>query len=126
MEGFYEARQKVLYLHLRGTFDVNGLADIYEKFKIDFRAKVWLVFIMDKVTFFLSVLSFLSLQGFLKEWAHLRHDYARSLLFLFCVSHMLVCTHPSFLFDTSYIRVFRALDSVRYVFVITRLSTYQK
>lgn len=55
MEGFYEARQKVLYLHLRGTFDVNGLADIYEKFKTDFRAKVWLVFMMFTVILFLFV-----------------------------------------------------------------------
>lgn len=90
LKGYYDPKQRVLYLHLCGTFDVRGLADIYEKLKPELGNK-----------------------GFLREWAQLRHDYARSLLFLFCVSHVLVCTHPSVVFDTSYIRLFRALDSVR-------------
>lgn len=90
IKGFYDTKQKVLYLHLCGTFDIKGLTCIYEKLKPDLAEK-----------------------GFLKEWAQLRHNYARSLLYLFCVSHVLICTHPSAVFDTSYIRLFRALDSVR-------------
>ncbi|XP_026284537.1 nonsense-mediated mRNA decay factor SMG8 isoform X3 [Frankliniella occidentalis] len=90
IKGYLDFKQKVLYLHLCGTFDVRGLADIYEKLKTDLGSK-----------------------GYLKEWAKLRHHYARSLLFLFSVSHVLVCSHPSLVFDTSYIRLFRALDSVR-------------
>ncbi|KAK3921240.1 tRNA-cytidine(32) 2-sulfurtransferase [Frankliniella fusca] len=40
IKGYLDAKQKVLYLHLCGTFDIRGLADIYEKLKTDLGSEV--------------------------------------------------------------------------------------
>lgn len=56
-------------------------------------------------------------QGFLMAWSSLKLAYARSLLVLFSVSHLLLLCHPTHVFDISYIHLFRTLDAIRYVFV---------
>lgn len=60
---------------------------------------------------------FFIVQGYLNVWAQLKHSYARSLLFLFSISHVLIVNHPSPCLDISYIHLFRALDSVRLVYL---------
>nr|CAD7597733.1 unnamed protein product [Timema genevievae] len=51
--------------------------------------------------------------GYLCVWAEIKHKYARALMFLFIVSHVLVLSHPTHSFDISYIYLFRALDATR-------------
>lgn len=54
-------------------------------------------------------------QGFLTVWTDLKYKYARAVLFLFLVSHVLIVAHPVHVFDLSYIQLFKAVDSVRLV-----------
>ncbi|XP_068084532.1 nonsense-mediated mRNA decay factor SMG8 isoform X2 [Anabrus simplex] len=54
-----------------------------------------------------------SLWGLLPVWSDVKYRYAKALLFLFAVSHVLVLYHPVHIFDTSYLHLFRALDAVR-------------
>lgn len=52
-------------------------------------------------------------QSFLSVWTQLKYKYAQALLFLFSVSHIIIYSHPSHVFDTSCIHLFKALDYVR-------------
>jgi len=90
IEGCYSASRKILFLHLRGMFDTHSLVKQFQNMKED-----------------------LSEKGFLTVWAQLKHSYARALLFLFHISHILVVNHPSATMDTNYIHLFRALDTIR-------------
>ncbi|XP_047108247.1 nonsense-mediated mRNA decay factor SMG8 isoform X1 [Schistocerca piceifrons] len=90
IEGYYDTNQRVVYLHLRGVFDVHSLVKMYDTFSRDMEQK-----------------------GYLSVWAELKYHYARALLFLFAVSHILVVYHPTHAFDISYVHLFRALDVVR-------------
>lgn len=45
----------------------------------------------------------------------MRDKYARALLVLFHISHVMVLTHPTHIFDYSYVHLFRAMDIVRLV-----------
>ncbi|KAG8325818.1 Protein smg8 [Homalodisca vitripennis] len=90
IEGCYSSSQKVLFLHLRGMFDTHSLVKQYQHLKEEMNEK-----------------------GYLSVWAELKHSYARALLFLFSISHVLIVNHPSPCLDISYIHLFRALDTVR-------------
>jgi protein SMG8 len=59
------------------------------------------------------VLSVCTLQGYLSVWADMKYRYACALMFLFTVSHILVISHPTHIFDISYVHLFRALDAMR-------------
>jgi protein SMG8 len=52
-------------------------------------------------------------QGYLSVWADMRYRYARALMFLFNVSHILIISHPTHIFDINYVHLFRALDVMR-------------
>lgn len=54
-------------------------------------------------------------KDFLSVWAHMRDKYARALLVLFHISHVIILTHPTHTFDYSYVNLFRAMDIVRLV-----------
>nr|CAD7262909.1 unnamed protein product [Timema shepardi] len=90
IEGYYDTKQKVIYLHLRGVFDVHTLVKTFDQVSKDLDEK-----------------------GYLCVWAEIKHKYARALMFLFIVSHVLVLSHPTHSFDISYIYLFRALDATR-------------
>jgi protein SMG8 len=59
------------------------------------------------------ILNVYTLQGYLSVWANMKYHYACALMFLFIVSHILVISHPTHIFDISYVHLFRALDVMR-------------
>ncbi|PNF37753.1 Protein SMG8 [Cryptotermes secundus] len=90
IEGYHDPKQRVIYLHLRGVFDVHTLVKSYDLFSKELEEK-----------------------GYLSVWADMKYRYARALMFLFSVSHILIISHPTHIFDISYVHLFRALDVMR-------------
>ncbi|KAK0167296.1 hypothetical protein PV327_004714 [Microctonus hyperodae] len=90
IEGCYNAKERVIYLHLRGFMDSQTLVTQYDNF-------------MEK----------LKCKDFLSAWAYMREKYAKALLVLFHISHMIIVSHPTHTFDVSYVRLFKALDQIR-------------
>lgn len=90
VEGFYDPCRKTVFLHLTGAYDTSALITALESMHQQLQEK-----------------------GFLMAWSNLKLGYARSLLLLFSVSHLLLLCHPTHVFDMSYIHLFRTLDSVR-------------
>ncbi|KAH0955896.1 hypothetical protein HN011_006917 [Eciton burchellii] len=90
IEGYYNAEEKTVYLHLRGFLDAHTLLAEYDNF-------------IEK----------LDCKDFLSVWAYMRDKYARALLVLFHISHVMILTHPTHTFDYSYIYLFRAMDIIR-------------
>ncbi|CAK9818597.1 Nonsense-mediated mRNA decay factor SMG8 [Anthophora quadrimaculata] len=90
IEGYYDSKDKTIYLHLRGLLDTHTLMAEYDKF-------------LEKQ----------DCKDFLSVWAHMRDKYARALLVLFHISHVIVLTHSTHTFDYSYVHLFRAMDIVR-------------
>ncbi|XP_071555169.1 nonsense-mediated mRNA decay factor SMG8 [Temnothorax nylanderi] len=90
IEGYYNPKEKTVYLHLRGFLDAYAIVAEYDKFTEKQDCK-----------------------DFLSVWAHMRDKYARALLVLFHISHVMVLTHPTHIFDYSYMHLFRAMDIVR-------------
>lgn len=80
----------MIYLHLRGIFDTHNLINQYNDF-----------------------LNKNNCDDFLSAWSHLRDKYARALLVIFQISHIIILTHPTHIFDYSYVHLFRAIDIVR-------------
>ena len=58
------------------------------------------------------ILNVCTLQGYLSVWADMKYHYARALMFLFNVSHILVISLPTHIFDISYVHLFHALDVI--------------
>lgn len=92
IEGYYSPKERIVYLHLRGFLDTYVLLEEYTKFTEEQNSK-----------------------DFLSTWARMRDKYARALLVLFHISHVLILTHPTHTFDYSYVHLFRAMDIVRLV-----------
>ncbi|KAK6633972.1 hypothetical protein RUM44_004579 [Polyplax serrata] len=90
IDGCYDINQNIIYLHLSGVLDVHCLTSV-----------------LDRVS------PALADKGYLTTWANLKHEYARALLFLFSISHIMVVCHPVPVFDLNYLHLFRALDTVR-------------
>lgn len=90
IEGFYDKKENIIYLHYVGSFDTHSLLKIYELYSVELEEK-----------------------GFLTVWTDLKYRYSRALLFLFFVSHVLVVTHPTHVFDLSYVQLFKAFDTIR-------------
>ncbi|XP_054280613.1 nonsense-mediated mRNA decay factor SMG8 [Macrosteles quadrilineatus] len=90
IEGCYCSSKKVLFLHLRGMYDTHSLIKQFQTMKDEINEK-----------------------GYLTVWAQLKHSYARALLFLFHISHILVVNQPTATPDICYVHLFRALDTIR-------------
>ncbi|XP_032668556.1 protein SMG8 [Odontomachus brunneus] len=90
IEGYYNTNEKTVYLHLRGLLDTHTLLAEYDKFTEKQDCK-----------------------DFLSVWAHMRDKYARALLILFHISHVIILTHPTHTFDYNYVHLFRAMDIIR-------------
>jgi len=90
IEGYYNPKEKTVCLNLRGFLDAHTLLAEYDKFTEKQDCK-----------------------DFLSVWAHMKDKYARALLVLFHISHIMVLTHPTHTFDYSYVHLFRAMDIVR-------------
>lgn len=54
------------------------------------------------------------------EWDSVLYIQARVVLYALLVSHIVVCHSPGLSMDTSYIRLFRALEQSRYCGLLTR------
>lgn len=52
---------------------------------------------------------------FLSLYNEIKCSFAKTLLILFYVSHIVVLNHPNCNFDINYIQYFKALDSFRFV-----------
>lgn len=83
-------------MHLRGLLDTHTLLTEYDKFVERQDCK-----------------------DFLSVWAHMRDKYARALLVMFHISHVIILTHPTHTFDYSYVHLFRAMDIVRYILIFS-------
>ncbi|XP_033223576.1 protein SMG8 [Belonocnema kinseyi] len=90
IEGYHDVKERIIYLHLKGFLDTCTLVNEYDQFIENQERK-----------------------DFLSAWARMRDKYARGLLVLFHVSHILVLSHPTHTFDNSYVHLFRALDILR-------------
>ncbi|ROT82205.1 putative protein SMG8 isoform X2 [Penaeus vannamei] len=90
VEGYYDPDRRAIYLHLTGAYDTAALISALETMHQQLQEK-----------------------GFLMAWSSLKLAYARSLLVLFSVSHLLLLCHPTHVFDISYIHLFRTLDAIR-------------
>lgn len=87
---FYDMRNKVVFLHMLSPLDADVMINVIKSAVVDFRDK-----------------------GFLQTWTDLQLDVAKTLLFLFALSHIVVCVHPSIHFDLNYLHLFRVLDAAR-------------
>ncbi|KAK4311693.1 hypothetical protein Pmani_016826 [Petrolisthes manimaculis] len=90
VEGYFDHRARVIYLHLTAAHDTSAI-----------------------ISALTNMHSQLQEKGFLMAWSSLKLGYARSLLLLFSVSHLLLLCHPSHTFDITYIHLFRTLDAIR-------------
>lgn len=90
IEGYFDNDRDVVFLHMVSWMDTFAIA---EKCK---EAEDYLVH-----------------KSFLSFWSGRRYEHALSLLFLFHVSHILVCCQPGHTFDISYIHLFKSLDNLR-------------
>lgn len=83
-----------MYLHLRSLLDSSEFVQHYE----DLANK-------SKVT--------KDSDDFLTVYDEVKSSFARALLLIFHISHIVVLSHPSHTFDISYIQYFKAVDSLR-------------
>nr|XP_022343746.1 protein smg8-like isoform X2 [Crassostrea virginica] len=90
VECYYDTESQVIYLHLRSLNDIHRVAAlcqrlVSEKYSKDF--------------FFI--------------WQKDEFRVAKTLLWMFGVSHLLLLSHPGSSFDISFVRLFRTLDNIR-------------
>lgn len=86
-----------MYLHLKSLLDsskfVQHYEDLIEKIKATRES-----------------------DDFLTVYDEIKSSFARALLLLFCVSHIVILSHPSHTFDISYIQYFKAAENLRQKF----------
>ncbi|KAK7094164.1 nonsense-mediated mRNA decay factor SMG8-like [Littorina saxatilis] len=90
LECYYDEDTQVLYLHLMSHLDTPQLARHCRQ-----TAK-------DKIQ-----------EDFYTYWQDAESRYARMLLLVFSLAHVVLLAHPGSIFDMSYIKFFRILDSIR-------------
>ncbi|XP_071840984.1 nonsense-mediated mRNA decay factor SMG8-like isoform X2 [Apostichopus japonicus] len=90
IECYYDSSSCVLYLHLVSVFDAAMFCQLGKRTE--------------------QCLS--QMEGHL-FWKDQEFDYARALIFMFTVCHIVVLSHPKTTFDTSYVQLFRALENTR-------------
>ncbi|XP_050702519.1 nonsense-mediated mRNA decay factor SMG8-like [Eriocheir sinensis] len=90
VDGYYDVGRRTVYLHLTAAYDTSTLIASLEHMH-----------------------QLLQEKGFLMAWSSLKLGFAKSLLVLFSVSHILLLCHPTHTFDVTYIHLFRTLDAIR-------------
>ncbi|GFY54422.1 protein smg8 [Trichonephila inaurata madagascariensis] len=90
VKAYYDATKRSMFLLMSGISDTNGLVNQCKEMENDLKVK-----------------------SFLEVWSEIHYDFAKTLLMLFCMSHIIVITHPRATFDLSYVYLFRALDTMR-------------
>ncbi|XP_029644947.1 protein SMG8 [Octopus sinensis] len=90
IEYYYDTSNHVVYLHYSSLLDSYRLATLCQKLDTD-----------------------VAQQDFHTIWETEEFHHAKTWLLLFCVSHIVLLVHPGSSFDTSFIRIFRILDTLR-------------
>lgn len=90
VECYYDVDSQVIYLHVRGLHDAHRLASLCQRLSREESQEV-----------------------FLSLWQKEEYSHAKTLLWMFTVSHIIVLSHPGSSFDISYVRLFRTLDTIR-------------
>lgn len=96
IEGSYDDENQIIYLHLHSLLDTANLIEHYTT--LAERCKE-----QNKNTDFLTI------------YNEVKSSFARALLLLFHISHIVILSHPgySFDFDINYIQIFKSLDNIR-------------
>ncbi|CAG7698435.1 unnamed protein product [Allacma fusca] len=92
IDGFYSEDERILFLHLQGSSDPSSFLQEWEVASQKLKSKE---------------------VGFSEIWADIKAKYCRSLLLVFSLSHVILVSSPGSYFDTSYIHLFRIIDTVR-------------
>ncbi|XP_071144802.1 nonsense-mediated mRNA decay factor SMG8-like [Mytilus edulis] len=90
VECFYDAESQVVYLHHTCMYDTYRLAVQCQRL------------INQDVD-----------QDFFNMWQKEEYRHAKTLLWLFSISHIIILSHPGASFDVSYVRLFRTIDTIR-------------
>ncbi|CAG2218840.1 SMG8 [Mytilus edulis] len=90
VECFYDAESQVVYLHHTCMYDTHRLAVQCQRL------------INQDVD-----------QDFFNMWQKEEYRHAKTLLWLFSISHIIILSHPGASFDVSYVRLFRTIDTIR-------------
>ncbi|CAB4039607.1 partial [Paramuricea clavata] len=93
IEIFHDVEQRTLYLHLETVHDGAMLCKLCEILNEN-----------------------IPLAEAHKAWQHQEYQYAKALLFMFSVCHIMVLMHPTQTFDVSYIRLFKLVASTRLLY----------
>ncbi|KAF5277720.1 hypothetical protein FQR65_LT03700 [Abscondita terminalis] len=94
IEGYYDRDNQIVYLHVCSLLDTDALMKHYDSLVKRCREE-------NKGDDFLTV------------YNEIKSIFARILLILFYVSHIVVLSHPSSTFDVNYIQYFKAIDQLR-------------
>ncbi|XP_067139566.1 nonsense-mediated mRNA decay factor SMG8 isoform X1 [Centruroides vittatus] len=90
IRGYYDPESQVIFLHLTGIFDASYLTQMCKSLESDLLEK-----------------------SFLELWCDLQCKFAKALLLMFSISHIILISHPTATFDVNYIYLFRTLDVIR-------------
>lgn len=94
IECYYDEENQIVYLHLKSLLDSNEFVQRYESLAEHIKAA------RDN-------------DDFLTVYDEIKSSFARALLLLFYVSHIVILSQPGSTFDISYIQYFKAVDSLR-------------
>lgn len=94
IEGFYDEMNQIVYLHLNSMLDTNIFVEHY-----------------DKLTEKMASLG--NSDDFLTVYDEIKSKFARALLLLFYISHLVILVHPNSTFDVNYVQYFKAADGLR-------------
>jgi protein SMG8 len=93
IEGCYDEENQIIYLHLHSLLDTDLLIKRYES-------------LVERCNNERKCDDFLVINDEIKS------SFARALLLLIHISHIVILSHPGWTFDTSYIQYFKAVDNL--------------
>lgn len=94
IEGSYDDENQVIYLHLYSLLDTANFVQHYSTLIEQCNEQ-------NKNTDFLSI------------YNDIKSSYARALLLLFHISHIVILSQPGNSFDINYVQIFKSLDTIR-------------
>ncbi|XP_054712985.1 nonsense-mediated mRNA decay factor SMG8-like [Uloborus diversus] len=90
VNGYYDVPSRSIFLQMQGINDSDVLLNTCREMEDELKVK-----------------------SFLEVWSDIHFDYAKILLMLFCISHIIIVVHPTVCFDLSYVYLFRSLETMR-------------
>lgn len=91
--GSYDEENQIVYLHLYSSLDTDILIKTYNDISTRCEAE-------------------LNCEDFLTIYDEIRSNFARSLLLLFYISHIVILSHPGSTIDTNYFQYFKAVNTL--------------